>query len=108
MSGFDDAAKRIRRDAIRAVSDGTEFLLETANRTAPIEESVLIQSGQVTVDSSGKDIIGVASYDTPYAVVQHEDLTLQHDPGRRAKWLELTWREQSSRVLQFMAQRFRQ
>ena len=27
-------------------------------------------------------------YDTPYAVVQHEDMTFNHKPGRKAKYLE--------------------
>jgi len=28
------------------------------------------------------------SYNTPYAVYQHEDLTLHHEKGRKAKYLE--------------------
>ena len=28
------------------------------------------------------------SYDTPYAVRQHEDMSYRHDPGRTAKYLE--------------------
>ena len=48
------------------------------------------------------------SYDTPYAVRQHEDTRLRHTNGRRAKWLEHTAREQSSRIGSFLADRIRQ
>lgn len=81
-----------------AVSDAAEHLLETANRTAPIEEGTLIGSGTATVDVSGDRVRGVVAYDTPYAVRQHEDTTLRHDQGRRAKWLERTAHEEAPTI----------
>ena len=44
-------------------------------------------------------------YDTPYAARQHEDTSLNHDPGRRAKWLELTLQERTADVRRFFATR---
>ena len=44
----------------------------------------------------------VVSYDTPYALKQHEDTRLRHAPGRRAKWLERTLDERQSAVVDFI------
>lgn len=95
----------IRKRAVAAGTDAAEFLLEEANRTVPIEEAVLEGSGHVTTDADA--LVFSVSYDTPYAVRQHEDTRLRHDSGRRAKWLEYTFREQRLRVLTFLADRMR-
>lgn len=95
----------LRKRAEEALDEAGDFLLEQANRTAPIEEAVLIGSGKVTTDRD--DLVTTVSYDTPYAVRQHEDTRLRHDQGRRAKWLELTFREQKHRVLRYLADRIR-
>ena len=99
-AGFDAHRRQVLE---RTVSDATEFLLEQSNRTAPIEENVLIGSGTPTVEVSGDRYRGVVSYDTPYAVRQHEDTRLNHDPGRRAKWLERTAQEEATRLAGFLA-----
>lgn len=99
------ALEGIRADAYRALDDAGEFLGETANRTVPLEEATLEGSMLVTTDRAR--LVTVVSYDTPYAVRQHEDLTMRHDPGRRAKWLELTFTEQAPRLERFLADRMR-
>ncbi|TDC81905.1 hypothetical protein E1193_13460 [Micromonospora sp. KC606] len=63
-----------------------EYLLGESTQIVPHEEGDLERSGQVTSDES-TGIVAV-SYDRPYAVRQHEDLTLRHDEGREAKYLE--------------------
>lgn len=98
---LDQAAKGLRRDAARALTDAAEHLLEEANRTAPIEEGTLVGSGAVHVDD--RALVAAVSYDTPYAVRQHEDTRLRHNRGRRAKWLEHTFREQAHQVGRHMA-----
>ncbi len=45
---------------------------------------MLAQSGATTVDGDTAYI----HYDTPYAVVQHENTSFRHDRGRKAKYLE--------------------
>lgn len=89
-----DALRRLEDAGGRAVRDGAEHLLEQANRTIPIEEGTMARSGQVTSEGT----TAAVSYDTPYAVRQHEDTRLRHDPGRRAKWLERTARERSEAI----------
>lgn len=91
---------RLHKTHLDAVSDSTEFLLQSANRTVPIEEDTLERSGVATVDGQGK---GAVSYDAPYAVRQHEDTRLHHDSGRRAKWLERTANEERNSITQFIA-----
>ena len=92
-------SEAVRKKCEAAVGDAAEFLLEEANRTVPIEEATLTRSGTV----SQEGLNAVVSYDTPYAARQHEELDWRHDEGRRAKWLELTFKEQRDRVIKFLA-----
>ncbi len=82
--GDADIAARIQVGLDRGVRLAAEHILGESNRAVPIEEGTLQRSGKVTVED-GKAAI---SYDTPYAVKQHEDLTMHHDEGRHAKFLE--------------------
>ncbi|RJO69772.1 hypothetical protein D5S18_28130 [Nocardia panacis] len=61
-----------------------EVLLAQSNALVPIEEGTLQNSGTAEV-RDGKGRVG---YNTPYALRQHEDLTLRHPNGRTAKYLE--------------------
>lgn len=99
----DPALDRLRQAAADALGDATEYLLEEANRTVPIEEATLTRSGMATVDR--RNLVGVVSYDTPYARRQHEEDDWRHDPGRRAHWLERTFVEQANRVRRFLGER---
>lgn len=72
--------------AFNAGLDLMEHGLEEATRQAPIEEGTLIRSGHVSVDQANGII--QTSYDTAYAIRQHEDQSLRHDAGRKAKYLE--------------------
>lgn len=98
----------LARAKLAGLTDATEFLLEASNRTAPIEEAVLIGSGTATVEVAGDTARGAVAYDTPYAVRQHEDTRLRHDPGRRAKWLERTAQEQAPAIGRAIEQRLAQ
>lgn len=63
-----------------------EHILQVANTHVPNEEGTLERSGRATVDdSAGRAAV---SYDTPYAVPQHERLDYRHSGGRTAKYLE--------------------
>jgi hypothetical protein len=100
------AAKAAIRGAIAdALGDVAETLLNDANRTVPIEEGTLERSGVASVDRNA--LQSAVSYDTPYAVVQHEDPTLRHDPGRRDHWLIDTLNENRRRYLDYVADKVR-
>ncbi|CAL9528991.1 hypothetical protein [Streptomyces sp. enrichment culture] len=80
------ADRAARAGALRGARLGAEHLLGVSRDRVPIEEGTLERSGTVTVDEATGT--AAVSYDTRYAIRQHEDMTLQHDAGRTAKFLE--------------------
>lgn len=76
----------LRPAAAHGLTLATEHVLGEARKLVPIEEGTLERSGVASVD--GGALTGAVSFDTPYAVRQHEDLHLRHDAGREAKYLE--------------------
>ncbi|HLT68573.1 MAG TPA: hypothetical protein VKZ72_00320 [Acidimicrobiales bacterium] len=88
------AEARVRAAAAQAISDVTEALLTDANRTVPHDRGDLERSGVASVDTGA--LRGAVSYNTPYAVIQHESLHFHHPGKGRAKWLELTMVERAS------------
>lgn len=100
----EEAIRRARSALEQALDESAEYVLEEANRTVPLEEGTLMRSGAATREG----LQATVSYDTPYARVQHERTWYRHAPGRRAKWLELTVREQVDAVRRFFARQLRQ
>lgn len=96
----DKVKGNVRKAAAKALRDGAEHLLTEANRTVPLETGDLMRSGAPDVDEQALE--ATVSYDVPYAVRQHEETTYRHDPGRRAKWLELTLDEQRRRIQSYI------
>lgn len=72
--------------ANRGVALAAEHILGVSNEKVPIEEDTLQRSGTVSTDRG--NFTAAVSYDTPYAARQHEDMSLRHDNGRTAKYLE--------------------
>lgn len=77
--------RKLHEAAADALDDVLEDALRESRDVAPIEESTLIRSGFTEVDRA--NLVGQVAYDTPYAVVQHEDPTLRHDAGRKDHYL---------------------
>ncbi|MFD8685371.1 hypothetical protein [Streptomyces sp. NPDC059651] len=90
---------RGRRLASEGLERGLEHVLTEAQRIVPLEEGTLERSGRVSVD--GLD--GAISFDTPYAVIQHEALDFRHLLGRTAKYLEIPMNRERQVVLDMMA-----
>lgn len=82
----DEIEDRIRAAAVAGLDLASQHLLAESRALVPIEEGTLERSGTATVDA-GK-LSALVSYDTPYAVRQHEELDYRHAPGRQAKYLE--------------------
>ncbi|WP_218004735.1 minor capsid protein [Microtetraspora niveoalba] len=78
--------KAERAGAVRGLRLAAEHLLKVSRDLVPHEEGTLERSGVASVDEG--ELRAAVSYDAPYAVRQHEDLTLKHDEGRQAKYLE--------------------
>lgn len=82
-----------RSAALGAIRDFAYAILEDANRLVPLEEGTLQGTGIVDVDEG--EMHAVISYNTPYAIKQHEDMTLNHPNGRQAKYLETPVKERA-------------
>lgn len=99
MAGLLAAAKAGVEGALSGLLIGGEHVLGVSNSQVPFEEGDLSASGSVSDDGEGKVAI---SYDEDYAVVQHEDMSLQHDAGRNAKFLENAINSERDRVMEFV------
>ncbi|GAA1544406.1 minor capsid protein [Nocardioides humi] len=84
------ALRGVREGATKGVTLAVEHVLSEANKHVPHDEGTLERSGATVVGPTAKGVRGVVSYDTPYAVKQHEDMTLNHHGKGQAKWLENT------------------
>jgi hypothetical protein len=100
-----DFADRVHAAVADALEEVCEVALAEANESVPIEEGTLQASGFAEVDR--ETLEGQVGYDTVYAARQHEEVTWRHDPGRRAKWLELTVEENRDRYEQHIAGKVR-
>lgn len=98
-------AKKMTAAAARGLSILGESVLAISNDRVPLDEATLQRSGQVNVDP--ETLAANITYDTPYAVRQHEDLTLVHRNGRRAKFLESAWRENAHLAPQVIGEQIR-
>ncbi|MEU5608453.1 minor capsid protein [Streptomyces sparsogenes] len=95
-----------RRRAARGVHLAAEHILAESKKEVPLEEGTLERSGKATVDETA--LTGAVSYDTVYAVRQHEELTWHHPmPGRKAKYLEDPMNRERQRVAQIIAAEIR-
>lgn len=91
--------ERGRRAAEEGLTRALEHTLGVSNARVPLRDGTLERSGKVIVN--GLD--GAISYDTVYAVRQHEELTWKHLPGRQAKYLESALNDERAAMLALMA-----
>lgn len=99
------AVQQMREGATRGLLLGGEHVLGLSNEVVPLDEDPLMQSGTASVDEGS--LTGVVSYDTPYAVVQHERLDFRHAPGRTAKYLENSLNGARADVAEILAAQMR-
>ncbi|MGW3847188.1 hypothetical protein [Streptomyces fagopyri] len=97
--------RELRQAAARGVFLAAEHVLGESQALVPLDESPLMQSGTASVDENS--LTGAVSFDTPYAVRQHEDLTYRHAPGRTAKYLETPLNASRAEVLAIIAAQLR-
>lgn len=98
-------AQELKRGAARGLLLSAEYVLQQSQQVVPLDESPLLQSGTASVDEAS--LTGMVSYDTPYAVVQHERLDYRHAPGRTAKYLEGPLNASRAEVLALIAAQMR-
>lgn len=104
IGGPRSLAGNLRSAASKGVNDAAEHLLSVARSRTPRDEGTLQRSGAVTA----RDTEAVVSFDTPYAVRQHEELTWNHPRGGQAKYLESAMIDESetmARIIQAQIER---
>jgi len=95
------AAAQSHSGAVRGLRAAAEHVLGVSRKRVPLEEGTLERSGVASVDEAS--LTAAVSYDTPYAVRQHEELTWRHDAGRTAKYLERPMAEERGTALDLIA-----
>lgn len=83
---WDRARFAVAEGSKAGLASAAEYLLDESTKVAPFEMDTLIMTAAVSFAATG--LTAAVSYDTPYAVIQHENLREQHDPGRQGKYLE--------------------
>lgn len=78
--------RNVTRPSKKATWSALDHLATESKKQVPLDKGPLKNSCYVDVAPDGKS--GTVSYDTPYAVRQHEELSYQHQRGRKAKYLE--------------------
>ena len=97
----DEVIKKIHEAQVKALRDSVEHLLTEANKTNPYREGTLERSGSTDVDEISMQ--ASVYYDTPYAIRVHEEPGLRYtDPKARWKWLEMTVKEQTDKVVEYI------
>ena len=121
-----EAVKIAEDAALKALRTGAEAILTEAIDEAPIDTGTLRRSGTVTVgglpdgaqvykaaesgtemkdafpDKIGKEKTVYISFNTPYALRQHEELDYEHPRGGKAKYLEDTFNRNKQKVLKYV------
>lgn len=126
---FDDRVDAEREKVARATWCAAEAILTEANEKVPHQDGTLERSGIVTQDGLSGNPRGVyqqadaggwpknnfkfdfnkkpifyISYNTPYAIKQHEDTSLNHRGQGKAKWLENTAKSMKSKISKWIAE----
>lgn len=79
------AADAITEAAQTGIYEAAEALLDQAIEKTPVQDGILRASGRATQEG----LQAAVSFNTPYAVRQHEELGYQHPNGGQAKYLEV-------------------
>jgi hypothetical protein len=99
------AGKKMRAATVRGLGLWAEHVLGVSNERVPLDEATLQRSGVASVDEA--NLAAAVSYDTAYAVRQHEDMTLRHPNGRQAKYLESAFIENKDLAAKIIANQIR-
>lgn len=79
--------ERAMRDVgVTGLHDALDYLATESKKEVPYDTHMLQNTCAVSVEPDGSE--GAVSYDTLYAVKQHEELSFNHPHGRKAKYLE--------------------
>lgn len=98
---IEHAMNAILGASMEGMADAMEHVLGVATDHVPHEYGDLQNSGKATTDKDSR--MGAVSFDSPYAVRQHEELTWRHNAGRTAKYLENAVNSERDNVAKLIA-----
>lgn len=94
----------VKEVAEKAAMKGLKLLAENilgeSQKLVPVDTGILQKSGTMTTDKANKTV--TISYNTPYALKQHEDGSLKHPRGGEAKYLERPFNEKAGQAENFI------
>ena len=92
----------IKQEVIKAIEDVTLDLTDKAKNLAPLDTGALRASGKGEVKQTGQKVRGEVTFDKPYALKQHEEMSYNHPRGGQAKYLELPLRQNQDRYKKYI------
>lgn len=99
---------KVRNAALDGLNDVGQFVAEQSARIVPFDEGDLADSVAVETGMDGESRAYTAvSYNTPYALAQHENTDFKHAPGRTDHYLTKTVEENQDRIKTFLADALR-
>ena len=99
---LDKATEALSDAEPNALMDILEMIGQRTDEIIPFEEGTLMRSKVIRVNGNQ----GAIGYDTPYAIKQHEDCTLDHPGGRKCKYLERTVKGNRDAVQEIWRRKF--
>lgn len=87
-----DLAKEVvEKAAMKGLRKLGEVILTDAQKRCPVDTGTLQRSGTVQKTRDKNEVI--ISFNTPYALYQHEGVNFRHPKGGEAKYLERAFNE---------------
>lgn len=106
IENLTQAARDAHEGSVHGLTLAAEHLLGEAVAVVPLLEGTLARSGKATVDED--TLTAAVSFNTVYAVAQHEELEYRHAPGRQAKYLEEPTIREAGTIKAILAQQIRE
>lgn len=88
--------EEIKKGALKGLKITAQNILGESQKLVPVDTGTLQKSGSVKLNS--ETLTAQISYNTPYALKQHEDATLNHPNGGEAKYLERPFNEKAGEL----------
>lgn len=102
MEAFNKRLKNVGPYTRKAMLEVVMNLHQESVDLAPIDTGDLRGSAQHKVTKEGNAIIGEVSFNTPYALRQHEELDYNHPQGGKAKYLETPFKKSTDKYIKHL------
>ena len=107
-SNIRNVERQIRAKTIEAMDKIVNDLTRRSKQLAPLDTGDLRGAGTGDVDTIGDNIVGTVTFDKPYAMRQHEDMSFNHPKGGQAKYLEQPLNENRDRYKEFIKDKIKE